>query len=102
MICTLKIQTALRGTITYLKRVYLTVPFKVADITEDRQGRKLNLVIMSASPGILDGDDYQIEIIVDPGCVLQLQTQAYQRLFNMRNSAQQTQHVHLGNNATLI
>jgi urease accessory protein len=102
MICNLRIHTALRGHITYLKRVYLTVPFKVADITENKQERKLNLVIMSASPGILSKDHYEIEIKVDDGCFLQLQTQAYQRLFNMQHEATQNQVVRVGEGATLI
>ena len=49
----LHIQTALRNGITYLKNCYATPPFKLANITEDKQSHELQLMLMSSSPGIL-------------------------------------------------
>jgi len=44
---------------------------------------------MSSSPGILDGDEYNLKIELDEGSSLQLQTQSYQRLFCMKKGATQ-------------
>jgi Urease accessory protein UreH len=94
MISELNIETALRVDATYLKRSYCTQPFKMADITEDRCGEALRLVIMSSSPGILDGDEYQWRINIGEESSLQLETQSFQRLFTMKNTASQTIEVH--------
>jgi urease accessory protein len=85
----LHIQTGLRENRTFLKSSFFTQPFKVANITEDKNSPLLKLMLMSASPGILDGDDYEIKIEVSSNSSLQLQTQSYQRLFNMKNGASQ-------------
>jgi hypothetical protein len=66
----LHIQAALRNQRTFLKSTYHTTPFKIADITEDRTQNTLRLMIMNSSPGILDGDDYQIKIDVAEGSSL--------------------------------
>ncbi len=100
MIACLHIQTALRDNITYLKKVYCTTPFKVADITEDKKAGQLELMLMSSSPGILDGDEYEIKIEVEKDCSLRLQTQSYQRLFNMKKGAVQNTVIHLDENAS--
>ena len=50
---------------------------------------------MSSSPGILDGDDYQMQIDVAEGCSLELQTQSYQRLFTMKQGASQHMRVEM-------
>ncbi len=56
MIATVKIDTYLRNEITHLKSAYHTTPFKVAEIREDKNSAVLELMLMSSSPGILDGD----------------------------------------------
>jgi urease accessory protein len=43
-------------------------PFKLADITEDRSEKTLRLMMMTSSPGILDGDEYNIQIEVEEDC----------------------------------
>jgi urease accessory protein len=88
----------MRGNSTYLKNTYCTTPFKVANITEDKTSDPLHLMVMSSSPGILDGDQYQLKIELEEGCSLQLHTQSYQRLFNMRQSAAQSLEVYLAPN----
>ncbi|MEP7144424.1 MAG: urease accessory protein UreD [Ferruginibacter sp.] len=89
MIATLHILASARENRTFLKSTYFTPPFKVADITEDKKANQLHLMLMSSSPGILDGDRYQLKIELEEGCSLQLHTQSYQRLFNMKQSASQ-------------
>jgi urease accessory protein len=91
----LHIQTARRDTQTYLKKAFFTPPFKVANITEDKRAHQLKLMLMSSSPGVLDGDDYQLHIDLDEGCALELQTQSYQRLFTMKQGASQRMHVQM-------
>lgn len=85
----LHIQTAKRGDRTYLKNAFFSQPLKVADITEDKTAGPLKLMLMSSSPGILDGDAYQLQVDVAEGCSLDLQTQSYQRLFTMKQGASQ-------------
>lgn len=102
MISHLHIQAAERDGITYLKQSYFTPPFKVANITEDKQAGPLHLMLMSSSPGILDGDDYQLKISIEENAHLHLHTQSYQRLFNMKQGASQKQEVYLKKNASLI
>ncbi|MFP5042318.1 urease accessory protein UreD [Parasediminibacterium sp. JCM 36343] len=100
MIAQLHITTALRNGITYLKHSYFTPPLKIANITEDKTVNNLQISIMSSSPGILDGDDYQLKVELDAGCAMQLHTQSYQRLFNMKTGARQLMEVHLKEGAT--
>jgi urease accessory protein len=100
MKATLHIQIAKENNITYLKKCYNSQPFKVANITEDKQDPILRLMLMSSSPGILDGDKYQLKIELDKNCALQLHTQSYQRLFSMKEQASQEMEVHLGKNAS--
>ncbi len=96
----LHIQVANRNGCSYLKKSFFTTPFKVMNITEDKTGKQLHLMLMSSSPGILDGDEYDIKIEVEQNCSLQLHTQAYQRLFNMKYGASQQMNAHLGDGAS--
>ena len=84
----LDIETGLRNGTSQLKQYYATPPFKIANLTEGRK-EKLRLMIMSSSPGILDGDEYSIQIRIGQGSSLQLETQAYQRVFQMNSGAAQ-------------
>lgn len=102
MIAALHIQAALRGEITYLKKCYFSPPFKLADITENRCEKWLHLMQMSSSPGILDKDHFEIEIDIQEKCHLQLHTQSYQRLFDMRTGASQLMKVNLAQGASFV
>lgn len=94
------IQTGSHGQHTLLKTAYYTPPFRVADITEDRNAGKLELMLMNSSPGILDGDQYKIVVEIADGGSLRLHTQAYQRLFNMKNGAAQSMEVRMHPNSS--
>ncbi|HMO62509.1 MAG TPA: urease accessory protein UreD [Ferruginibacter sp.] len=98
----LHIQVAERQGHSYLKNAFFTTPFKVADITENKKGGVLQLMLMSSSPGILDEDEYDIKIEVAQNCALQLHTQAYQRLFNMKQGARQQMNIHVADNASFF
>lgn len=98
----LHITAALRNGTTYLKSCYATPPFKLANITEDKQSKRLELMMMSSSPGILDRDDYEIKISLEEGCQLQVHTQSYQRLFQMQHGAKQLLEVELNNGSSFV
>jgi urease accessory protein len=98
----LHIQTVLRNGITCLKGSFFTAPFKLANITEDKSSKLLRLMLMSSSPGILDEDRYEIKIELEDGSDLELHTQSYQRLFNMKAGAGQLIEVHLQKNTSFV
>jgi urease accessory protein len=95
------IETAWRNNRTVLQKTFSHSPFKIADITENKQQKELQLMIMSSSPGVLDEDDYQFEIDVAKDCRLTLQTQSYQRIFQMKKGASQTMIIRLAEGAKL-
>lgn len=100
MINQLKITTGVRGEKTFLKESFYTRPFKLADVGLDRHDPALYLTLMSSSPGILDGDVYDINIHLAAGSRLQMQTQSYQRIFQMEQEARQDMQVTLEEGAT--
>ncbi len=97
----LQIEVASRAGNTYLKRAYCTQPFKLADTTEDKTNGSLHLMIRSSSPGILDGDEYEITLNLAENTHLQVHTQSYQRLFRMEHGASQTMVVKLAAGSSL-
>ena len=84
MITLLSIETANRNGKTILAKSFASSPLKIANITENTNGRLLNIMLMSSSPGILNGDQYQLQITVSANCSLRLNTQSFQRLFTMQ------------------
>lgn len=84
---------------SYLAGNYFTPPFKIANITEDKNDPFLHLMLMCSSPGVLDGDRQTIQITINAGSRLRLHTQSYQRLFHMKTGATQSMEVRLGEGA---
>ncbi|WP_073854390.1 urease accessory protein UreD [Pontibacter flavimaris] len=89
MINQLKIVAGFREGRSYLKDTFFTRPFRVANVGQYKTDNDLYLMVMSSSPGILDKDAYDISIHLETGARLQLQSQAYQRLYNMQEGATQ-------------
>jgi urease accessory protein len=85
---------------TYLKECYSKQPLKLANITEEKTGSLLQLMIMSSSPGVLDHDNYSIEVVIEEDAKVHLTTQGYQRLFTMSNQASHRMNVHIHNNGS--
>jgi urease accessory protein len=85
---------------TFLKSVYNTPPFKLADISGNTPTRKLQLMLMSASPGVLEGDNYKIKIELAEGTEVDLATQSYQRLFQMKKGAAQSMEVYMDSHSS--
>lgn len=89
MISKLTIVAGFKDEKSYLKDTYFTRPFRVADVGQYEIDNGLYLMMMSSSPGLLDNDQYEISIKTEAGSRMQLQTQAYQRLYNMQEGATQ-------------
>ncbi|SDQ69854.1 urease accessory protein [Chryseobacterium soldanellicola] len=74
---------------SYVKDLYVSLPFRCVSVGQRKNDGKLYQMIMSSSPGILDGDHYHLKVSLEKGASLQLQSQSYQRLFNMKDKAVQ-------------
>jgi urease accessory protein len=101
LISKVHIQTALREGKTFLQKSFCSPPFKIADVTEDKSQGHLQLMLMSSSPGVLNGDEYTFQIDIAENSSLQLRTQSYQRLFQMQKGAKQLMDIHLEPGASL-
>ena len=96
------IKAGFKSAKTFLKESYFTAPLKVIDITEDKTGNPLRLMIMSSSPGVLDNDKYTINIDLEDNASLWLTTQGYQRIFKMKTDACQEVSIKLGDHASFV
>jgi len=94
------IRTTLKRGKTVVEDCFFTPPFKVTDITESRDQPEKTLMIMNASPGVLDGDVYALDFHIGAGTSLRLCTQSYQRLFRMRTSASLAMQVNIEKDAS--
>lgn len=80
---------------SFLKDAYVTQPFRIVPVGQYKRDNASYLMIMSSSPGLLDNDIHDIKINMDADTTLQLQTQAYQRLYNMKAGAEQHMTLHM-------
>lgn len=88
MKASLYLHTRLREGKTVLYNTFFSAPFKLADISQ-RGLPGCRAMVMNASPGVLDGDHYDIRVKMDASTSLRLETQAYQRIFQMEGKASQ-------------
>jgi urease accessory protein len=84
---------------SFLKDAFFTRPFRLANIGEDKSDPALYLMLMSSSPGILDGDNYNMNITVEEQSRLMMESQSYQRLFNMQTGAEQKMVINMEKNS---
>ena len=98
----LHITTGWKDNRTFLSNSYCTPPFKLADVTEDASRRKLQLMMMTSSPGVLDGDQYHLRIELGEHSDVSLKTQSYQRLFEMKKGARQVTEIFLGESSRFV
>ncbi len=96
------ITAALRNNLTYLKNSYAAQPFKVANVTEDKLENLLRLMLMSSSPGVLNKDDFKMDVNVEAGAALHCTTQGYQRIYTMQGRADLQMNVHMADNASMF
>ena len=85
-----------------LRHCFFTPPFKVMSIGENSNARALELMIMNSSPGVLDNDNYSINITLCEAAALHLSTQAYQRLFQMQTGAVQQTTIIMREGSSLV
>lgn len=89
MECRLDVVAGYKSGRSYMKKFYVGRPFRIVSVGQRKMDNKLYQMIMTSSPGILDGDDYVINIDLEEHAELQLQVQSYQRLYNMDEGASQ-------------
>lgn len=99
MDCKLSITAGARDGKSYMKDVFVSAPFRVVPVGQTKSDGAAYLMVMSSSPGILDGDHYDLNIQVEQNARLQVQSQSYQRLFNMERGASQLMQVNLADGA---
>ncbi|PRZ21157.1 urease accessory protein UreD [Flavobacterium granuli] len=100
MLSTLKIEVEEREGQSFLRDAYVTQPFRITPVGQYKSDRAAYLMIASTSPGILSGDTYDIQVNIKENARLQLQSQSYQRLFNMEGSASQMMDVKIDKGAS--
>jgi len=93
MISKLTIVAGFKEERSYLKDTFFTRPFRVANVGQYKTDDALYLMVMSSSPGLLDRDQYDISIKLEANTRLQLQSQAYLRLYNMQEGASQQMNI---------
>ncbi|WP_407483094.1 urease accessory protein UreD [Elizabethkingia meningoseptica] len=96
----LSIITGYKQGASYVKDLYVSLPFRVVSVGQRKRDNKLYQMVMSSSPGILDGDRYHLDISLEENAALQLQSQSYQRLFNMEDKATQQLNIVMQDNTS--
>ena len=97
----LKLSVDFKESRSYVKDLYFSAPFKVMNVSP-RKSLKLDLMMMSSSPGMLDQDEYQVDISLAQNSWLNLFNQAYQRIYPSVTGTLQDQVFRLGKNSTLV
>lgn len=80
----LKIETELKNNRTILKDSFFSAPLKIAKPFYDDRLNIMKLCMLNVSAGILAGDSYNIEIDVRKNSSLQVYTQSYSKVFQMK------------------
>ena len=95
----LYIKTGFKEGKTYLMDSYVSAPFRITNIGQIKDDDCLYMMLGSSSPGLLDNDNHEIDINVEENSRFQLQTQSYQRLYNMKEGSSQITKVRLAPNS---
>ncbi|MCP1102259.1 urease accessory protein [Aequitasia blattaphilus] len=86
----LRIEAHVHNGRTVITDCFFTAPFKIVKPYYDKN--RAEVMIMQASAGILEGDKYEVEIVVKSGASLMVTGQSYTKLFKM-DSGYATQNV---------
>lgn len=97
----LKLVVGVKNACSYMEDLYFSAPFKVMNISPPKVSY-LDLMVMSSSPGMLDQDNYEIDIRLKEGSRLNLFNQAYQRIYPSSAGTVQNQVISLASGSTLI
>jgi len=95
----LYIKTGFKEGKSYLMDSYVSVPFRITNVGQIKEDGCLYMMLGSSSPGLLDTDNHEIDINVEENSRFQLQTQSYQRLYNMKKGSSQITKVKLAPNS---
>ncbi|TEB15312.1 Urease accessory protein UreH [Pelotomaculum sp. FP] len=79
----LYIKAKMDSGLTCLEDYYFTAPFKIAKPFFDEKKGIMNMIVMSASAGIMEGDCYRIRLELGAGARLALHGQSYTRIHRM-------------------
>ncbi|MEE8254475.1 MAG: urease accessory protein UreD, partial [Nitrosomonadaceae bacterium] len=95
----LYIKTGYKEGKSYLMDSYVSVPFRITNVGQIKDDDCLYMMLGSSSPGLFDTDNHEIIINVEENSRFQLQTQSYQRLFNMKEGSSQVTKIKLASNS---
>lgn len=95
----LYIKTGFKEGKSYLMDSYVSAPFRITNVGQIKEDGCLYMMLGSSSPGLLDTDNHEIDINVEENSRFQLQTQSYQRLYNMKKGSSQITKVKLAPNS---
>ncbi|MFT2008539.1 urease accessory protein UreD [Pontibacter sp. 13R65] len=98
MLSTIKINAEREGKLTLLKESRHNAPYKVIHYGSRHLHEHLEMIMMSSSPGIMDGDVIDIEVNVHEGAQMKLFTQSFNRLHPMEKGAVQRTNVQVKKN----
>lgn len=91
----IKINVEREGRRSLLKESYHNAPYKLTHYGSPRAQDHLEMIIMSASPGIMDKDSLVIDVHVKEDAHLKLFTQSFNKLHPMKEGASQETNVRL-------
>lgn len=91
----IKINVERDGHQSRLKESYHNAPYKLTHYGSPRAQDHLEMIIMSASPGIMDKDSLVIDVHVKENAHLKLFTQSFNKLHPMKEGASQLTNVKL-------
>lgn len=98
----LKIETELKNDKTILKDTFFSAPLKIAKPFYDEYYNMMKLCMLNVSAGIFSGDSFTIDINVNKNSRLELYTQSYSKVFQMKEGfAEQVLNINLEDGATL-
>lgn len=80
----LKIETEIKHEKTILGDSYFTPPFKILKPFYGKNNI-MRLCLVNVSPGVLEGDNYNINVNMKKGSVLELYSQSYSKIFKMKD-----------------
>ncbi|WP_214226444.1 urease accessory protein UreD [Pedobacter sp. B4-66] len=95
----IKISVCVEEEKTVMKDSFYNMPYKIVPYGGQRDHQYLELIIMSSSPGIMDGDHLKIDIQVGEQANLHLYSQSYNKLHPMKTGATQQTVVNVGQDA---
>lgn len=81
----LYVKTTLSNNRTIVSDSYFTAPYKIVTPFYNQEQNMAELMVMSASAGVMEGDCYRTDIVVGAACALSLQGQSYTKIHKMNS-----------------